>query len=375
MKRSSAAEYQAGPVVWFGVIVSTCLLLHFFHQVLWLVVPFVLALVLYYLLLPIKHRLVLSGLSHDMAATVVSLVVGGLVIVALTLFLPWLTVEAFHWEESSDRYVDGGMDFLTAALKQLEGHFSVLAKAKVSDALLQHVSEFGEHFVQNYLAGVLMTLAAWAPSVLLVPFLAFFMLRDGWRFSRFIGRSVPNAFFERSLSLIHQIDRTARLYFVGLLKLTALDTLCLASGLWLMGISSPLLLGLVAAVLSWVPYVGSIAGCLIVVLVAATDFPGQAHIAYGAVALFIFVRMLDDFIFMPMTVGKSLNIHPLLTVVMIFAGGAVAGITGLMLVLPVLGVVMVLGETLGLIVTDTRLLARHAHAKRLRQREAASDLS
>jgi predicted PurR-regulated permease PerM len=67
-------------------------------------------------------------------------------------------------------------------------------------------------------------------------FIAFFMLRDGWRFREFLIRSVPNAYFERSLYLMEQVDRTARLYFVGLIELTMLDTLCLAGGLWLIGI-------------------------------------------------------------------------------------------------------------------------------------------
>ena len=56
--------------------------------------------------------------------------------------------------------------------------------------------------------------------------------------------------------------------------------------------SSPLLLGLVTAVLAWVPYIGSIIGCLLVVLVAATDFPGNPGVAYAAVGLFVLVRLL-----------------------------------------------------------------------------------
>ncbi len=77
---------------------------------------------------------------------------------------------------------------------------------------------------------------------------------------------------------------------------------------------------------------------------------------------------------MPMTIGRSLNMHPLLTVVMIFVGGATAGVAGLMLALPLLGVVMVLGETWGEIVTDPRLRARHAYAKELMQRQVTRDL-
>lgn len=367
-------EYQTGPLVWLGIIAATCLTLVLFQQVLWLVVPFLLALIMYYAVLPLKQRLVIYGFSHDAAASLISIAAGFLVVVALALTMPWLSTEASKWQASSLRYLEGGLNLLMTTLKNLEGQFSVLARAHFSEELMHRVSDFSEQFARKHLAEALMTIAAWAPSLLLAPFVAFFMLRDGWRFKRFIGLAVPNAFFERTLYLLDQIDRTARQYFVGLLQLTLLDTVCLAAGLWLLGVSSPLLLGLITAVLAWVPYVGSIAGCLLVLLVAATDFAGQPQVAYGAVALFLLVRLLDDFIFMPLTIGKSLNIHPLLTVLMIFIGGAVAGVPGLMLVLPVLGVAMVFGETLGQIVTDSRLQARHAYARKLKREAAAADL-
>jgi predicted PurR-regulated permease PerM len=131
---------------------------------------------------------------------------------------------------------------------------------------------------------------------------------------------------------------------------------------------------MVCAVLAWVPYVGSILGCLLVVLVAATDFPLDPGMAYGAIVVFILARLLDDFVFMPLTIGRSLRMHPLLTVLMIFVGGAVAGVAGLMLVLPLLGIAMVVGETVGMIVTDPRLQARHVYARRLKALHAAADL-
>ena len=114
------------------------------------------------------------------------------------------------------------------------------------------------------------------------------------------------------------MDGIARAYFPGLLKLTALDTLTLAAGLWLTGFPVPIVLALICAVLAWIPYVGSILGGVLVVLVAATDFPGTPTMAYSAVA-----RLLDDFVYMPVTVGHSLRMNPLVTVLMILAGGAV----------------------------------------------------
>lgn len=373
MKLSPAA-YRAGPVVWFAIIATTCLVLFLFQKILWLVVPFVLALIIYYLLMPLKLALVLKGVSHDGAAAVVSTAAFFLLLAVLGIGLPGLLGEAVGWQSSSLRYLEGGRQFLISTVADLEGRFGMLAQAHVGDELTRKIADFTEHFAQKYLPDVAMTLAAWAPSLVLAPFLAFFMLRDGWRFKKFLGRAVPNAFFERSLYLLDQVDRTARLYFIGLIQLTLLDTLCLAAGLWLIGVSGAVVLGLVTAILAWVPYIGSVLGCLLVVLVAATDFPGQPGVAYAAVGLFVLVRLLDDFLFMPLTIGKSLNMHPLLTVLMIFVGGAVAGVPGLMLVLPVLGVVMVFGETLGQVVSDPRLLARHAHGKRLRKKLVTQDL-
>jgi predicted PurR-regulated permease PerM len=238
----------------------------------------------------------------------------------------------------------------------------------------QRFQSFTDNFAQQHLAGILVGAAGWLPSLLLAPFLTFFFLRDGARFKKFLARAVPNAFFEKTLFLLYEVDQTARRYFQGLIKLTVIDTAVLALGLWAIGVSSPLVLGLISAVLAWVPFVGSIVGCMMVVVVAATDSQASPLVAYGAIGVFIAVRLLDDFVFMPLTLGRSLQIHPLMTVLMILIGGSLAGIAGLMLVLPLLGVVMVVGETLGRLVTNPRLRARHRNAMALRARQASVDL-
>ena len=367
-------RYRSGPLVWLAILAATCLLLFLFQKILWLVVPFLLALIGYYLFFPLQQRLVLGGMSRDASASLVSggafAVAGGIILLAF----PWISSHLVSWQDSAARYIEGGLRFIAETLAWLEHHYAFAAKAHLSDQLTKQISELGDKLAGGYLAEAVITAAAWFPSLLLAPFLASFFLRDGWRFKRFLSRAVPNAFFERTLYLLDQVDHTARLYFQGLIKLTVLDALCLAVGLWLIGVSAPFVLGVMTAILAWVPYVGSILGCLLVVLVAATDFPGDPAMAYAAIGLFIWVRLLDDFFFMPMTIGRSLKLHPLLTVVMIFVGGAVAGVAGLMLVLPLLGIVMVLGETVGEIVTDPRLRARHVFAKALMHHQVTRDL-
>jgi predicted PurR-regulated permease PerM len=368
-------QQRGGPVVWSGIIAATCVLLFLLQQMLFLAVPFLLGIVLYYILQPPTQRLVRMGFSQNAATFMVGAVFLVLVTLAVLAVVYWKSSPATSWQEQLGIYLAGGLEFVRHTMVALEQQFPLLKQVSLADTVNQRMSEFTGDFIQSHLTDILVSVLEWLPSLLLAPFLTFFFLRDGLRFKKFLARAVPNAFFERTLCLLHEVDQTAHRYFQGLIRLTILDTAVLAFGLWVVGVSSPLVLGLIAALLAWVPYVGSIVGCMLVVMVASTDAPANPSVAYLAIGVFILVRLLDDFVFMPLTLGRSLHIHPLITVLMIFIGGSVAGVAGLMLVLPLLGVVMVIGETLGRLITDPRLRARHRNAIALRTRQASHDLS
>jgi predicted PurR-regulated permease PerM len=369
-------QERAGPVVWTAIIGITCLLLVLLEHMLWLVLPFIFGTVMYYLMLRPMRRLLRLGFSRSVSSMLVCGAFFGAFALVLVGALSWSAgpQEPDSWHDTLALYMNGGVTFVRNTMALLEAKFPLLAEMHLTSLVNKRFKAFTDNFAQRYLATILVTAAGWLPSLLLAPFLAFFFLRDGLRFKKFLARAVPNAYFERTLFLLQQVDQTARSYFEGLLKLTVLDTIVLGFGLWVIGVSSPLLLGFISALLAWVPFVGSVAGCLMVVIVAATDAPANPLVAYGAIAVFILARLLDDFVFMPITLGRSLRIHPLITVLMIFIGGALSGVAGLMLVLPLLGVVMVIGETLGRLMTNPRLRARHRYARQLREKQASGDL-
>jgi predicted PurR-regulated permease PerM len=369
-------DERAGPVVWTAIVAVTCLLLVVLEHMLWLVLPFIFGTVMYYTLLGPMRRLLRLGFSRSVSSMLVCAIFFGAVALIVVVALSWSAgpEDASSWHDSLALYANGGVAFVRNTMALLEAKFPILAEMHLSSLVNKRFKAFTDTFAQRYLTTILVTAAGWLPSLLLAPFLAFFFLRDGLRFKKFLARAVPNAYFERTLFLLHQVDQTARRYFEGLLKLTVLDTIVLGFGLWVIGVSSPLLLGFISALLAWVPFVGSVVGCVMVVIVAATDAPSNPLVAYGAIVVFILARLLDDFVFMPITLGRSLRIHPLITVLMIFIGGALSGVAGLMLVLPLLGVVMVIGETLGRLMTNPRLRARHRYARQLREKQASGDL-
>jgi predicted PurR-regulated permease PerM len=366
---------STGPFVWLATLAITTLLLVLLKQALWLVVPFLVAVVVYYALFPPVHRLMLAGVSRETAASVVS---GAFLLVAILALVPavsWTAAHAVAGQEAFYRYLDAGRLLIDKTLAMLEARFGFLERLQFHEQVGRRMAEFGETNLQRELTAALLGAAAWLPSLLLAPFFAFFFLRDGQRFLKFLGAAVPNAYFERTLYMLERFDTTARAYFQGLLKLTAIDTVCMTIGLSLIGVPGALALGFVTAILSWVPVVGPVVGGIMVILVTATDFPDQPELVYAAIALLAVIRLLDDFVFMPLTVGRSLRMHPLPTVLLIFIGGAVAGVPGLILALPLAGLVMVIAGTIGGILDDPRLRARHAFAKRLRAERITADLS
>jgi predicted PurR-regulated permease PerM len=348
-------------------IVITCLILYLFERVLWLVVPGLLTLVGYYCLQPLVRTLVRTGLKHRTAVKVVTGLLFLVTCLGVILLLSLASARAAGWKAVTAHYVQGGLDFMGKTEARLEQKLPLLKRSALVQSTPTNLDAASEQFVEKYLGGLLVQIIYWLPSLLLVPYLTYFMLQDGNRLKKHVIRSVPNAFFEKTLLLFDRVDRSLRSFLIGMMKLTFLDTTCLGLGLWLLGISHSFLLGLIAAVLAWVPYAGSAVGCALVVMVAATDFPNDLATIYGCLVLFICIRILDDFVFLPLTVGRSLRFHPVLSVSMLFLGAAVAGLAGLLLVLPVLGVVAVITETLRQILTDERLRKRYRHARQLQR--------
>jgi predicted PurR-regulated permease PerM len=365
------------PLVWAGVIGATLLFLLLFKAVAWISVPAMLSLVTYYLCAPVADQLTRLGMTHRQAVS--ALVLGLLAVLGLfvAFFLPGFGAFADRF----DLYVHRIDDLSVSALSLLEDQYPRLGRLHLAERAGTQLQAWSDRLINRDVDRFLRPLAGWLFPLLLVPYMTFFFLRDGAAFKQLVMRGVPNAFFERVMLLFYRVDRQIHQYFRGMASLTALDTVTLGFGLWLIGHHHPLFhplnclfLGLACAVLAWLPYLGSVAGCALILLICVAEAPHDPLLLVSAGTLFLVVRLTDDFFYSPLTVGKSLRIHPMLTVGMIFVAGAIAGIVGLLLVLPVLGICIVIGEAFEQVWFDERLRARHAHAIALRLAVARESL-
>jgi predicted PurR-regulated permease PerM len=384
----------SGPIVWFGIIVTTLLLLVVFQTVLWLVVPVLLAVISYYVLSPMVNMAMAHGLTRPRSVLIVTAMLCVFLVALGGIVYSKIPRSTVSWRDRVQTTVsayaaDGSNLVLKArntlmsfspfprpppALPKSVGIVGINGGAAPPETETDMFQQSVSAFVDRWSGNVALELLRWIPSLFLVPVITYFFLLDGPRFKRFLVQAIPNAYFEKGLFLLYRVEDQIRRYFQGVLMLTLIDGTCLGVGMWLLGLPGPFFLAGIAAVLAWLPYLGSITGCLLVVLVAAHHAPASSSLPYEAVALFLGVRLLDDFVFMPLTIGRSLRLHPLVAILMILLGGAVAGFAGLLLVMPVLGVVMVAGQIIGELASDPRISARHHHARQLRHARARLDL-
>jgi predicted PurR-regulated permease PerM len=369
------------PIIWIAVIAGALGSILLLKAVAWLAFPLILAVVLYYLVQPLLQRLQLAGVTPGQALGIFLGAATILTLIFSVSILPSMLNSLADFQNQIPMYWDRLQGVLRDNLLALEERFSFAKKAGLANSFQEQMNLFLAGAGKEYIADVALFLLHWLPSLLLVPFLTFFFLRDGTAFHRLVLRAVPNAFFEKTLLLFDRMDNQMRAYFRGMFGLTMLDTVSLGLGLWFLGHGTgifgfwdAMFLGLICAIFAWVPYIGSGLGGILAVATVAVKAPSSSGLMVAVVLLFLGVRLLDEFIYTPMTVGRALRMHPLITVMMIFSGGMLGGVYGLLLAMPLLGIFTVLGQMFAEIWFDPRLRARYQARGLLEKRLASKDL-
>lgn len=186
-------------------------------------------------------------------------------------------------------------------------------------------------------------------NVVIVPFLAVFLLRDGPQIKRSLIRLVPNRYFEFSLDAIHKMDQQLGKYLRGLVLDTCAVIVLATTALWLLGIDSYVLLGVLTGLANVIPYVGAIlAGTLAALLTLVTS--GSPSLAAAVVGTILAVQVVDETLIQPLVLAQTVDLHPIEVVLAIAVAGQFFGILGMILAVPVTSAAkVVVSEGLALI--------------------------
>jgi putative permease len=173
-------------------------------------------------------------------------------------------------------------------------------------------------------------------SLVTIPFMMFFFLKDGRDLKKRVVSMVPNRYFEFTLDLLYKMDVQLGNYLRGQFLDALTFGILSILALWILGVNYFVFLGAFAGLANLIPYVGPIAGMVPAAIVAVLS-TGSLGSAVSVVIAFVILKLIDDFVVQPLVVASSVEMHPVLVLIAIMIGGELFGILGMLLAVPVAG--------------------------------------
>ncbi|MDW8479118.1 MAG: AI-2E family transporter [Xanthomonadales bacterium] len=332
---------------WFGLALALLV-----GWLLWrlapVLTPFLVGALVAYLLDPPVERLCRLGLSRALAVSLVFAAGLVLSLLALLLALPLL-------ERQLERFLAALPGYLAwleqSALPWLRERLGIVLPEPDPERALAWLRENWRQagsWLGTGLAGAARTGAALLgalATVLLIPVVVFYLLLDWPRLIAAIDALIPEARRERVRELAREADEALGAFLRGQLAVMLALAVLHAAALALIGLSSAVPIGLLAGLLSFVPYLGLVVGLVAALLAAWVELGGLAPLLWVLVA-FAGIQMLDSLWLTPRLVGSRVGLHPLMVIFAVLAGGQLFGFLGVLLALPAAAVIAALARRL-----------------------------
>ena len=325
---------------WLLVLTAFCALFCALRSIL---LPFVTGIVLGYLFDPLAVKLEKLKISRTWATI--------LVFVILILIMAPLFILLFGIIENQLGVLIASIPTYAATLgkkiapllEYLQTYFPDLDAESIKKTLSEntaHTLKLGGKLLQSVFENS-MALVNVLSLILIAPIVAFYMLRDWNVLAQKIREMLPRKHKKEIEEILQKIDEALSGFIRGQLSVCVILGAYYALGLKLVGLNLGLLVGFVAGVISFIPYVGSVTGFVLSMVLAFSEFNDTAHIVAVAM-VFLIGQFIEGNFLTPKLVGDKVGLHPVWVMFALLAGGALMGFLGLMIAVPVAAVIGIL---------------------------------
>lgn len=183
-----------------------------------------------------------------------------------------------------------------------------------------------------------------------VPFIAFYLLKDMKQFHQSSMLVIPAAYRKRVLTVLRDINVSLGDYIHGQMMVALIVGACAYLGYWLIGMPYPFVLAAFVCLTNIIPYIGPLIGAGPAVIIALTI---STKMVILVVTVNLIIQVLEGNILSPHIVGRSLQLHPLLIIMALLAGEAIGGIIGLIIAVPFLAVCKVVINRIALMMHES----------------------
>ena len=303
--------------------------------------PFMAAAVLAYIGDPLVDRLEARKLSRTVSVTLVFLILSLVALALLLILVPMLERQFILLGSRLPLYLD---TLQQKVLPSLSAYLGVDNATFDLATLKNLVREQWGGTVKGAFALLSrsgMTLLAWGANMMLIPVVTFYLLRDWDILVARIHELIPR----RAEAVVARLARASDEVLGAFLRGQLLVMLALGSiysvGLSLVGLELALLIGMLAGLVSFVPYLGFIVGIAAAGVAALMQYQELMPLLYIA-GVFMLGQAAEGMLLTPLLVGDKIGLHPVAVIFAVLAGGQLFGFVGILLALPVAAVVMVL---------------------------------
>ena len=186
-----------------------------------------------------------------------------------------------------------------------------------------------------------LAILGWLANLFLIPVLTFYLLRDWDHLVAGIQRLLPRRSEAVWVRLARESDEVLGAFLRGQMLVMFLLGVIYTTGLWVVGLDFALLIGMVAGLVSFVPYLGLIVGIVIAGIGSVLQSQGIADLPW-VILVFVVGQLLEGTVLTPRLVGERVGLHPVAVIFAVMAGGQLYGFFGILLALPVAAVAMVM---------------------------------
>jgi predicted PurR-regulated permease PerM len=325
---------------WLVGIVIAGLLIYLLRDVL---LPFVIGAAVAYFLDPLADRLERHGMSRGLATSLITLVFVLLLLAMMLLLIPLATSQLLSFLDRLPRYFDKLQELIGPYIADAMEHLPELDAGKIKDALGAAGSMAGvlAQILKKVMEGGMVVVDILS-ILFITPFVTFYLLRDWDSMLARIDAWLPRPQAPTIRRLARDIDEVLSAFIRGQGTVCLAMAVFYAVGLAIVRLDFGILVGFGAGIVTFIPYLGPIAGVGVALLIGAVQFLPNVWPLVGVIVVFMLGQILESYVLTPKLVGDKVGLHPVWVIFGLMAGGSLFGFLGMLLALPVAAAVGIL---------------------------------
>jgi predicted PurR-regulated permease PerM len=294
---------------------------------------------LFFLLNPIVNFLQRKKVPRLIAILIIYVMFSGILVLAIGNLVPSITKQFTALANELPEYADKTMEFFDELAQSSEFRWVIDEQNDLLETAEERLLEFANTLPDKItvsITNILGVIANIAIILVTVPFLLFYMFKDGHKFPAALAKFFPAPYREEGLTVLKETGETLSAYIQGqVIVALAVGTLAFI-GYLIIDLPFALVMALVVAITNIIPYIGPILGGAPAVIVALFDSPTKALLV---LIVIVIAQQVEGNVLSPLILGKSLDTHPATIIILLLAAGNLAGVMGMVLAIPTYAVV------------------------------------